>query len=295
MTGPQAVIRRLTDPAGVRLERTGRRVATRPGQVRWVRHHWFVSLISLVVAIGLWQAAVDFFHVSSDLVPAPSQIAARLWSGLQPGGQASFYPDLQTTLTETLAGFAIAVVVGTALALAMAQWHIVERLFAPYVFALNALPKIAIAPFLVLFLNFGTQAMIAVSAATAFFPMMVNALAGFKSVPAEQAMMFRGLCASHLQTFFRLKLRAASPQLLAGIDLALIYAFLGAIVGEFVGGQEGLGVRITAYASAVDVTGEFAVLVLMGAVGLVMHVLLRTLHSRLLFWTSSELARGTNQ
>jgi NitT/TauT family transport system permease protein len=290
MTGPAAVARRRADPAGVRSDRTKRRVPGRPRRYRWV-----VSLLSLAVVIGLWQAVVDLFHVSSLLVPAPSQITTRLWTGLQPGGDASFYPDLRTTLTETLAGFAIAAVVGTVLALAMAQWHVVERLFAPYVFGLNALPKIAIAPFLVLLLNFGTQAMIAVSAVTAFFPMMVNALAGFKSVPTEQAMMFRGLCASPLRTFFRLKLRAASPQLIAGLDLALIYAFLGAIVGEFVGGQAGLGVRITSYASSVDVTGEFAVLVLMAAVGVVIHALLRALHARLLFWTPSALARSANQ
>lgn len=279
--------RPLTDPAGIRPERTKRRVPS--------RHRWVISLVSLAVVIGLWQAVIDLFNVSSLLAPAPSQIATRLWTGLQPGAQASFYPDLGVTLIETLVGFAIAVVVGTVLAIAMAQWHIVERLFAPYTFGLNALPKIAIAPFLVLLLNFGTQAMIAVAAVTAFFPMMVNALAGLKSVPSEQTMMFRGLCASPLQTFFRLKLRAASPQLLAGIDLALIYAFLGAIVGEFVGGQEGLGVRITSYAASVDVTGEFAVLVLMAAVGVVMHALLRALHSRLLFWTSSELTQGTSQ
>lgn len=279
-----------TAPAPGTPQFKARRIARRAGAFRARRFRWLVSLASIVVVIGAWQFVVEAENVSELTLPSPSKIWDRLWTGLQPG-PASYYPDLRTTLTEAVLGFAIALVAGVALGLAMGESHVVERILAPYVFALNALPKIAIAPFLVLLLNFGTEAMVSVAAITAFFPMLVNANAGFKSVPNEQTMMFRGLCASRLQTFFRLKLPAALPLLVAGVDLALVYAFLGSIVGEFVGGQEGLGVRITTYVSSVDVTGEFAILVLMAAVGIAIHAVLRLLHAKLLFWTPAEQCR----
>jgi NitT/TauT family transport system permease protein len=249
-----------------------------------------LSAASIVLVIGLWQLAVGALHVSSYLIPSPSQVAVRLWEGLHPGTD-SFYPDLRSTLLITLLGFAVVVVIATPLGLALAQWELAEDVIAPFAFALQVIPMIAIAPLIILWAGYSNFAMVVIAAVTGFFPMLINAISGFKSVPREQAMMMRGLCSSPLRMFFRLKLPAALPMLLAGADMALVHCLLGTIAAEFVAGRVGLGVRILKFNSNVDVSGEFAILVILGVVAMVLHGVMNVLRRRWLFWTPSEIAR----
>lgn len=249
-----------------------------------------LSAASVVLAIGLWQVTVGAFHVSSYLIPPPSLVAVRLWEGLHPG-TGSFYPDLRSTLLITLLGFAVVVVIATPLGLVLAQWLVAEDVIAPFAFALQVIPMIAIAPLIILWSGYSNVTMVIIAAATAFFPMLINAISGFKSVPGEQAMMLRGLCSSPLRTFFRLRLPAALPMLLAGADIALVQSLLGTIAAEFVAGRVGLGVLILEFNSNVDVSGEFAILVILGVIATLLHAVMNVLRRRWLFWIPSEIAK----
>lgn len=247
-----------------------------------------LSLALGVVGVAVWQVVVTAFEVSPYILPAPFDVAVRLWEGFVPG-PSSFYDDMWATLIALLVSFVV--VVGTTLGMVLAQWEMLERVVYPYIFALQAIPKIAVAPLIILWAGFGIKAMIIVAAIITIFPMLVNSMAGFKSVTTENAQMFAGMCASPWQTFVKLKLPTALPMLFAGFELCLIYSLMGVILGEFVGGQEGLGVRILSYNANLDITGEFAVLVLLSLLSLVLHAGLTFVRRRLLFWTPSEIAR----
>ena len=252
-----------------------------------------ISLTLLIVFIAGWQLVLTGFSVSSLLVPKPSEIYSRVIDGFKPG-PASYYGDLRTTLIEVFLGFVIAVFVGGLVGMFLAQWPLLEKISYPYMFAFQVVPKIAIAPLIVLWAGFGAKAMVTVTVVTAFWSMMVSSLAGFKSVPLDETNMFAGLCATRTQTFFKLKIPAAMPMILSGIDLALSYALHGAILAEFVGGQMGLGVRIETYNTNVDVSGEFAVIIVLAVLGIIFQTLVNMARKKLLFWTASEIARTAN-
>lgn len=263
----------------------------------WRRRRRNRALIrrGLTVLIGaaillLWQLIVVVGNVSPYILPGPTTIAQRVWQGLGTGPE-SFWNDIWTTGLELLVAYAIVIVVGTLLGMLLAQWDLLEHLAYPYVFIFQVIPKIAIAPLLILWCGFGLKAMVAVGAVITLFPMLVNSMAGFKSVPTENVQMFRGLCASPIRTFFKLKLPTALPYLFAGFDLCLVYSLMGVVLAEFIGGQKGLGVRILAYNTNVDVSGEFAVIVVLSAMSLILHMVLNVLRHRVLFWTPSEIAR----
>jgi NitT/TauT family transport system permease protein len=153
------------------------------------------------------------------------------------------------------------------------------------------LPKVAIAPLFVIWLGYGISAMVAIAVVAAFFPMMVNALVAFKGVEVGRAVMFRSLCASPWQTFWKLQVPSALPVLLSGLELSIVYSLTGTIVGEFVGGQAGLGARLLTYNATLDIAGGFAILVLLAVIGMVLQGGLNIVRRRLLFWTPSEIGR----
>lgn len=277
---------RIADPAaGAKLEPSR---ATRER-----RQVVLLGVLSFCVLVVLWHVVLTVFDISPLLFPKPLDVLSRLIDGLTPG-PGSLYPDIAITLVELLIGFVIAVVLGTLIGVMMAQWPLFEKLCYPYVFAFQALPKIAIAPIIILWAGFGVPAMVAVGVVIAFFPMMVNAATGFKSVSTGNAMMFKGLCATPLQTFFKLRLPTSLPMLFTGIDLALVYALLGVIIGEFIGGQAGLGVRILVYNTNVDVAGQFSVLVVLCVISVALQLLVGVVRRKALFWTPSEIARSSS-
>jgi NitT/TauT family transport system permease protein len=154
----------------------------------------------------------------------------------------------------------------------------------PYAFALQSLPKVAIAPLIVIWFGFGDGSKIAISALLAFFPMMINSFTGLRSVEPEKVDLMRSLSASRFETYRIVKLPHAAPYIFAGLDMAVVYAFLGTIVAEFLGAQQGMGVVITQAQAVTDVAGVFAALVILGAVGIALHAVVRRLEYRVVHW-----------
>lgn len=246
-----------------------------------------VPFIGLVVLAAMWLAAVNVLKVPAYILPAPDAVAKALWSGIatSPSSPLGYYLPLWGTLKNAALGFALGSLLGVLFGSLMAEFRFFEKLVMPYAFALQSLPKVAIAPLIVIWFGFGDGSKIAISALLAFFPMMINSFTGLRSVEPEKLDLMRSLSASRLETYRIVKLPHAAPYIFAGLDMAVVYAFLGTIVAEFLGAQQGMGVVITQAQAVTDVAGVFAALVILGIVGILLHTVVRRLEHRIVHWT----------
>ncbi len=237
---------------------------------------------ALLVALLLgWELVVRGFNVPMLLMPPPSAVAGALWRGLVSG---TLLHHLGVTLFETVAGFLLGAVGGLVLGALIAQSARLERLVYPYVVAFQTVPKVALAPLIVIWFGFGLSAKVVIAATIAFFPVLANTVVGLRAVPADQLELMRAFLATKPQTLWKLRVPQALPYVLVGLDVAAVLAVIGAVVGEFVSAKEGLGFYILQAGFALDTPGVFAALVLLAAMGIAIHLGMRALRRRLLHW-----------
>lgn len=245
----------------------------------------FEVLALLVVFLLGWEFVCRFFAVPAYVVPAPSQVAVRLVDLVHSG---VIWPHLATTAITIVAGLVFGVVAGIAFGALIELVPPFERLIYPYLVALQTVPKIAIAPLFVLWFGYGITSKIIISALMSFFPVLVAVIAGMRAAEKEQMDMMKVFGASRWDAFLHLRLYAALPTILAGVEIASILAVIGAVVGEFVGAQQGLGYLITTQNFNMDVAGVFATLIVLSAIGLCLHGLVRSAGRRLVFWRRTD-------
>ena len=245
-----------------------------------------IAGVGLVVLIALWIFCVRVLRVPPYIMPAPEAVLNALWSGLaiDPASPKGYYLPLWSTLSNAATGFAIGTGLGLVLGSLMAESRTVEKLLMPYAFALQSLPKVAIAPLVVIWFGFGDGSKVAIAALLAFFPVLINSFTGLRSIEPEKLDLMRSLSATRFETYRIVKLPNAAPFIFAGLDMAVVYALLGAIVAEFLGAQQGMGVVITQAQSVSDVAGVFAALVILGVLGIVLHSSVRRLEHRVVHW-----------
>lgn len=234
----------------------------------------------------MWQAGVTYLDVPIYILPTPIQVWAALQSGLfvpldSPTG---FYIPIASTLANAAMGFGIGSIVGLFIGSLMAEFRSVETVLMPYAFALQTLPKVAIAPLVVIWFGFGNGSKIAMAALLAFFPLMVNSFTGIRNTEPERIDLMRSLSASRLEIYARVKLPSAAPFIFAGLDMAAVYALLGTIVAEFLGAQRGIGVTIVQAQAVTDVAGVFAALIILGTLGILLHLTIRAIKRRIVHW-----------
>ena len=261
--------------------------ALREDPALFVRDRPPVLLIPLVfvVFIGSWEWVVRAWNIPEFLVPAPSTVAGALWRGLRSG---LYVANFSVTLSEALLGFLIAAVAGIAMGAVIAQFRVLEQTFYPYLVALQTLPKIAIAPLIIVWFGFGISSKIIVAATVAFFPVLVNVIVGLKTIDPAKLDLMRSLRASRWQTFRLVTFPNALPFVFAGLDIAVVFSVLGAIVGEFVGAQKGLGNLILQFNFSLDIAGVFAVLILLSVMGVALHLAMQAVQKRLIFWAEPD-------
>lgn len=247
-----------------------------------------LASLGFVVLLLVWWAAVRFLEVPSYILPSPQAVVRALWSGLavNPASPLGYYLPLWGSLKNAAIGFLIGTGLGLSLGSFMAEFRAVEKITMPYAFALQSLPKVAIAPLIVIWFGFGDGSKIAISALLAFFPVLINSFTGLRSVEPEKLDLMRSLSATRLETYRLVKLPHAAPFIFAGLDMAVVYALLGTIVAEFLGAQQGMGVVITQAQAVTDVAGVFAALVILGALGILLHTGVRRLEHRVVHWAN---------
>ena len=238
-----------------------------------------------VLFVALWEWVVRAWNVPNFLVPAPSTVAGALARGMRTG---LYLTNFWITLFEALVGFVIAAVAGIVLGAIIAQFRLVERTFYPYLVALQTLPKIAIAPLIIVWFGFGISSKVIIAGTVAFFPVLVNVIVGLKTVDAAKLDLMRSLRASRWQTFRLVTFPNALPFVFAGLDIAIVFSVLGAIVGEFVGSQKGLGNLILQFNFSLDVAGVFAVLILLSVMGVVLHLVMQAVQRHVIFWAEPD-------
>jgi len=274
---------------------------------------YVVFPISFVIFVGAWEWFVRAFEVPSFILPAPSAVGVALLQGLfflgAGGGvgsvdffgamQNSYYLHIAHTFIEALIGFLIGSFIGFGLGLLFMQSEVIEEIVLPYVVAFQTLPKLAIAPLFVIWFGYEIESKVLLAGLVAFFPLLVNTMVGLKSAQADQLDLLRSLSASRWQMFWKLQFPNAMPFIFAGIELAVVFSLLGALLGEFVGagqcmwggrGQCGLGVLLMQMSFSSDTTGTFAVLIILAVMGVAMHRAVKVLRRKVLFW-SPETSR----
>jgi NitT/TauT family transport system permease protein len=231
--------------------------------------------------ILLWQIIVPLAEVPKYVLPTPTEIIAALWNGFANEGLAF---DLYVTASEMLAGLVIAVVLGVSLAALIEEFPLVRRLVYPALVVFQSIPKMAVAPLILIWVGLGIESKIVLSALVAFFPLLVNSMSGFASYERDAADLFKTLHASRFEVFRRLKLRAFLPMFFSGLKVGFVFALLGAIVGEFLASSAGLGHAIIQMQFQLNVAGVFAVLVVLAVIGTVGERLISLAESRFTRW-----------
>ena len=253
------------------------------------RPHVVLIPLVFVVFVGVWEWGVRRFNVPAFIAPAPSAVLASLRGGL---ASRLYVEHFWVTLYETLFGFLIAAVAGVALGAVIAQFRLVERTMYPYLVALQTLPKIAIAPLIIVWFGFGISSKVVIAAMVGFFPVLVNVIVGLKTVDQAKLDLMRSLNATRWQTFRLVKFPNALPFVFAGLDIAIVFSVLGAIVGEFVGAQRGLGNLILQFNFGLDIAGVFAVMILLSVMGVALHLVMLWIQKRVIFWAEPEQVIG---
>jgi NitT/TauT family transport system permease protein len=239
------------------------------------------SIVLAVVLLAIWEGACRAFGISPIVLPTPSSTIASLYALFASG---TIWPHLWATLFEVLAGFMLGCIAGLVVGAMVSLIPAFERLVYPYLVALQTLPKIAIAPLFIIWFGYGLTSKVVITALVCFFPVLVSVIAGFHSTDKDQLDMMRAFGATKWQVLVRLRIPSALVLIFAGLEIAAVLAVIGAIVGEFVGAQVGLGYLVVTLNFSMDVSGVFAVLVILSIIGLVMHGLMRYAARRYIFW-----------
>jgi NitT/TauT family transport system permease protein len=243
-----------------------------------------LSLVLMIVVMGLWEGGTRLFAVPAFILPPPSQIAVAMFRGAVSG---LYEKHLGATLLGTLLGFVsgslLAFILGTAVALSRRF----DYFLYPYVVMFQSMPKVALAPLIVVWFGLGVTSKVVSAALIAFFPLMVNTIVGLRSAEEDRVNLLRSLGASERQIFWMLRVPSAMPFIMAGLEVALILALIGTIVAEFVGAEAGLGMLIQSMNFTMDVGGQFSILILLAVVGLLLNRGILAVRRRVLFWDPS--------
>lgn len=221
------------------------------------------AAFAVAVFLAAWEALCHLLAIPKWLLPAPSQIAEETWEL-----RAILPLHFGATLAAVLGGFVIAIVTGIPLAVMVVYSPFLRRVIFPFLLTLQSVPKVALAPLLLLWIGYGLHSNMIVAATVAFFPIVINTATGLESVDAELLELTRSLDASDARVFWRVRLPWALPYIFSSFKVAITLAVIGAVVAEFVGSDKGLGYLILTSSGAMKTSVMFGVLVLLSLLGI---------------------------
>jgi NitT/TauT family transport system permease protein len=226
-------------------------------------------LLTVALAIALWEAIARLGNYPDFILPRPLDVFNRLRDLLADG---TIPANAAVTLQEALTGFALAALVALPLGYALAHLRLAERFLSPLIAASQAIPAVAVAPLLVLWLGNGSAPKVAVCAVIVFFPLVVTTITGLRGVAREYLEVARVFGAGRVETIRRVELPLAAPVLLGGAKLGLTLSLTGAVVGEFVAADQGLGFLLNFYReSGFDTAALFATLLTLAILGIALY------------------------
>ena len=255
-------------------------MATQPTQriINWLAPVGFFALI-----IAVWEILVRAFSVPQYLLPAPSAIAVDFTSSIN-----SLFFHAGITLWEAFLGFLLANALGILVAIAFAHSKTLEKGFYPFAIALKTTPIVAMAPLLILWFGNGIASKVAAAALIAFFPAIVNTTRGLKSVDNEALDLFKSLSASKWQIFSKLRFPTALPYICSALKISTSLAVVGAIVGEFVGANKGIGFVILVSSYHLEIVEMFSAVIAAALTGIIFFGIVSFIEKRVVFWTTLD-------
>ena len=244
-----------------------------------------LRLLLIAAFLAAWEGIVVLLAIPQFILPAPSSVFTALYRGFA----STLYLDhIWITLAETLLGFLLGSVLAFTFGTAVALSRRVEYFLYPFIVMFQAMPKVALAPLIIIWFGLGLTSKVISAALVAFFPLMVNTIVGLRSAEEDKVNLMRSLAATRGQIFWMLQLPNAMPYIFAGLEIAMIFSLIGAIVAEFVGAQAGLGMLMQSMNFTMDVAGQFSVLLLLSILGLVLNGIVTGTRKRVLFWDPSQ-------
>jgi NitT/TauT family transport system permease protein len=247
---------------------------------------WISTPILLVLSWYAWKAIIAIFGISPITLPQPEDVRDTLWEMLF---EATLWNDVRITMIETLYGFGIAVVTGVLVGTILGRIVWLERAVQPLVVAMQVVPKVAFVPMFIIWFGFGVTSKIILSAILAFFPIMLNVLLGVRSVEPGHVEVMRSLNAGRWATFWRLELHSTLPYVFAGMEVGIVFAVIGAIVGEYLGGSEGLGYQVVTSLNSLNAERLFAVITLLAVLGFLLFFAITLLKRFTIPWHQSVI------
>ncbi len=247
-----------------------------------------LPLVAMLAVLIVWAAAVQMFAIPDYLLPAPLDVVRRTIRDWHVLARHGVY-----TLESVLVGFGAGVLVGVPLAFAVVMSRSLERVMMPFLVMSQTIPKVAIAPILVVWLGFGILPKIAVVFLITFFPIVVSTVAGLKSVESDMIDLVRSMGAGTFKIMLRVRGPSALPQMFAGFKIAICLSVVGAIVGEFVGSDRGLGYLLLTSTGTLDGTLVWSALFILIALGIILFAIVSKLERLAIPWHVSIRAEET--
>ncbi|MDA1325993.1 MAG: ABC transporter permease [Proteobacteria bacterium] len=250
-----------------------------------------IKIAQIVIGLLVWHVCVTLLDVDSRIVPAPLEVLESLWAQIVSGW---IFGAMWLTMQETLIGFLIGSVLGIAIAVVLSEFRLARIIFEPYIVALQAVPKVAVAPLFLIWFGFGIESKIALVVSIMFFPVLINTMAGLMSVDEEMMELMRAYRATRWQTLWRLKAYIALPYVFASFEVSLVLSLIAAVIAEMLGSGTtiGLGTLIRIFESRVDTAGIFAVLIVLSLLGVALHAAVLMARKRLLSWQNTAATRN---
>ncbi len=224
---------------------------------------FMLPMLGLALLILVWHVGVVVFNVAPVILPRPGLVLDSTivnWRLIVSEGWI--------TLLESLYGFVLAFLLGVPLAVAIAGSRTLNLMFYPLLIATQSLPKVALAPLILVWLGTGMESKLAIAWLVAFFPIVVDTATGLRNTPAEFLDLGTAVRASRFQTFWKIRFPAALPFVISGSKVAITLAVIGAVIGEFIGSNEGLGNLLLVANSQINIPLAFACLIGLAVIGI---------------------------
>jgi NitT/TauT family transport system permease protein len=237
---------------------------------------WLTTLALLVV----WQLAVMAFHIENFVLPSPIEAIQQLWIARYPLAMHGL-----ATLGTTLAGFALAVVIGLALGILVGSFRLVYVSLYPILIGFNSVPKAALVPVLVIWFGVGTVPAVIAAFLLSFFPVVVNVATGFATIEPELLDVLRVLGATRRDMVMKIGIPRSLPYFFASLKIAITLSFVGTVIAEIVAGNNGIGNVMLIASSNFNVPLVFAALLVVGVMGVGMYAIFAMLETRFTAWS----------
>jgi NitT/TauT family transport system permease protein len=254
-----------------------------PSAVRFLQSRYLKPILLVVFLIVLWDLAIRVFGIPPYQIPAPWDVIVTLYND---------WPELLSqawpTMVATLWGFALSVAFGIPMAMLIASSKLVEDYLYPLLVFSQSIPKVAIAPLFVVWFGFGTLPKVLSAFLLGFFPVVVSSVQGFKSVDLEMLDLARAMEASRLQVFRIVSLPHALPAIFSGLKVSITLAIVGAVVGEFVGSNSGIGFLLQRSIGNFELNTMFAALVVLAFLGVLLFWVIEIIERFAVPWHASQ-------